>query len=250
MRYGRFSHNGRMFHGIVEADTVRELSGSFLSDFTRTDVFHALDDLTVLTPTEPGKIIGVGLNYRSHAEELGMPLPDDPLVFLKPPSAALRHRGDILCPAMAGRVDYEGELAVVIGRKACRIQPEDVPGILLGATCFNDVTARDLQKKDVQFTRSKSFDTFAPFGPWIETDINPDDVTVRSMLNGRQRQSGRTSDFIFPVNVLVSFVSHVMTLLPGDVITTGTPSGIGPMKPGDYVEVTVEGVGTLYNDVR
>ncbi|MBX6422994.1 fumarylacetoacetate hydrolase family protein [Thermosulfurimonas sp. F29] len=209
-----------------------------------------LTEVRLLPPTVPTKIVAVGLNYRDHAEELGLPVPDEPLIFLKPPSAVIGPEDPILLPRKIGRVDYEAELAVVIGKVTRKIRPEEASRHILGYTCFNDVTARDLQKKDGQWTRAKSFDTFAPLGPWIETDLDPSALRIRAYLNGRIVQDSSTEKLIFPVNELVSFISHIMTLYPGDVIATGTPPGVGPLSPGDVVEVEVEGVGRLANFVR
>ncbi len=209
-----------------------------------------VEEVRLLPPTVPSKIVAVGLNYRDHAEELGMSLPEEPLIFLKPPSAVIGPEDHIILPEGVGRVDYEAELAVVMGKTARRVSPDRIREYILGYTCFNDVTARDLQKKDGQWTRSKSFDTFAPIGPWIETDLDPSAVRVRTYLNGEMVQDSSTANLIFPVYELVSFVSHIMTLNPGDVIATGTPPGVGPLSPGDVVEVEVEGVGRLVNFVR
>jgi 2-keto-4-pentenoate hydratase/2-oxohepta-3-ene-1,7-dioic acid hydratase in catechol pathway len=191
----------------------------------------------------------LGLNYHSHAEELKLPIPANPLLFLKPSTSVIGPEDDIVYPDSSERVDYEAELAVVIKAKAYRVPQDGALDYVLGYTCFNDVTARDLQKKDVQWTRAKSFDTFAAIGPHIETELDPGNVNLEAYLNGELKQGGNTSDLIFPVPELVSFISHIMTLLPGDIIATGTPSGIGPMKPGDTVEIKVAGIGTLRNRV-
>ena len=198
---------------------------------------------------KPTKIICVGTNYGAHARELGMKIPGEPLIFLKPPSSIIYDSQDIIYPRAAERLDYEAELAVVIGKKASRIKGKDAPKYILGYTCLNDVTARDLQKKDGQWTRSKSFDTFCPIGPVIVTDLDPADVKVESYLNGELKQSSSTGDLIFPVNSLVSFISGIMTLMPGDIISTGTPEGVGPMHPGDVIEIKIKGIGSLKNKV-
>jgi len=190
------------------------------------------------------------LNYKDHAEETGLPVPDEPLIFLKPPSAVIGSGEAILIPRGIGRVDYEAELAVVIGRRCKNVSEKEASKYILGYTCFNDVTARHLQKKDGQWTRSKSFDTFAPIGPWISTDLDPTDLAIRLYLNGELRQNSRTSRMIFNVYHVVSFVSRIMTLEPGDVIATGTPSGIGPIRDGDKVVVEIEGIGKLVNYVK
>jgi 2-keto-4-pentenoate hydratase/2-oxohepta-3-ene-1,7-dioic acid hydratase in catechol pathway len=193
--------------------------------------------------------VAVGLNYRDHARELGLAVPEVPVLFLKPPTTVIGPGEAIRYPTMSSQVDYEAELGVVIRDRVRNVRPEEALGHVLGYTCANDVTARDLQKKDGQWTRAKSFDTFCPVGPWIETDLDPDDLLIESYQNGERRQSSRTAQFIFKVNVLVSFISEIMTLEAGDLIITGTPAGVGPMKPGDEIEVRIEGIGSLKNTV-
>jgi 2-keto-4-pentenoate hydratase/2-oxohepta-3-ene-1,7-dioic acid hydratase in catechol pathway len=219
-----------------EIDTIREVL--------------TLDQVQLLAPCEPTKIIALGLNYRDHAAEFGREVPDEPLIFMKPSTSVIGPEADIVYPKMARRVDYEAELAVVMGRVAFWVPEENALDYVLGYTCFNDVTARDLQKKDSLFTRAKGFDTFAPMGPWIETEIaDPDRLTVEAYLNGERRQYSNTGNMVFGVRRLISFISQVMTLLPGDVIATGTPAGVGPMHPGDVIEVRVEGIGILRNQL-
>ena len=208
----------------------------------------ALEDVELVMPCQPSKIICVGLNYVEHARELNMKLPNEPIIFLKPPTAALGPGGEIVYPPSSQKVDYEGELAVVIGKRGRSIPADEAGGHILGYTCFNDVTARDLQQKDTQWTRAKSFDTFAPFGPWIAS-IDPASVDIETRLNGRTVQKSNTSDLIFGVPRLIEFISGIMTLEPGDVIATGTPPGVGQLHKGDLVEVEIEGVGTLKNSV-
>jgi 2-keto-4-pentenoate hydratase/2-oxohepta-3-ene-1,7-dioic acid hydratase in catechol pathway len=209
-----------------------------------------ISEVKLLPPIRPTKIVAVGLNYRDHAEERNRAIPKEPLLFLMPPSAVIGPGDDIIYPGMSERVDYEGELAVVLKKRASGLDDnEDVGPYILGYTCFNDVTARDLQERDGQFTRAKSFDTFAAAGPCIATDVDPSSVRLKTFLNGKLRQSGNTVNLIFSVPVLIRFISRIMTLEPGDVITTGTPSGIGPMSPGDRVDVQIEGIGTLSNRV-
>lgn len=205
-----------------------------------------LSEVTLLPPCQPSKIVCVGLNYVRHAEELKMSLPDEPILFLKPPSSVLAPEGRIVLPQSSKQVDFEGEMAVVIGKRCRNIKADEADGHILGYTCFNDVTARDLQKKDGQWTRAKSFDTFAPFGPWIGK-IDPSNAEIRTRINGRTMQSSNTSDLIFSVPRLVQFISSVMTLEPGDVIATGTPPGVGQLQRGDVVEVEIEGIGVLRN---
>lgn len=204
---------------------------------------------TLLPPVVPGKIVCVGRNYADHAKELGNDVPTEPLIFLKPTSALLAPEGTIVLPAASQQVEYEGELVIVVGREARNVSKARWRDYVRGFTCANDVTARDLQKKDVQFTRAKGFDTFCPIGPAIETDLDPADLAVTTRLNGEVRQSGRTSQFIFPCDVLFEFITSIMTLMPDDIILTGTPAGVGPMSPGDRVEVEIEGIGVLRNVV-
>jgi 2-keto-4-pentenoate hydratase/2-oxohepta-3-ene-1,7-dioic acid hydratase in catechol pathway len=203
----------------------------------------------LLPPVTPSKIVAIGSNYRNHAKEMGKPVPDEPILFMKPPSALLAPGRPIVRPPGYERVDYEGELAVVIGRRLHRTPPESVAAGIFGYTALNDVTVRDLQKKDGQFTRAKGFDSFCPVGPAIATDIDPLRFRLRTRKNGVQQQDTAGDELVFSVVQLVSFISHVMTLEPGDVITTGTPSGVGPVQPGDVVAITVDGVGTLENPV-
>ena len=249
MRIVRFEMQGRSGYGILEGEKISVLWGTPYDGLENTTgEVMSLPEVTLLAPCEPTKIVALGLNYRDHAAEIGHPLPEEPLLFMKPSTAVIGPDEDIVYPAMSRRVDYEAELAVVIGRTCRHVKAEDFRDYVLGYTCINDVTARDLQKKDGQFTRSKSFDTFAPLGPWIETAIpDPDNLTVEAYLNGERRQHGNTRNMVFGVAALVSFISRIMTLLPGDVIATGTPAGIGPMAPGDVVEIRVEGIGTLRN---
>jgi 2-keto-4-pentenoate hydratase/2-oxohepta-3-ene-1,7-dioic acid hydratase in catechol pathway len=249
VKIGRFAEGDRIFYGIVSGGTVQEVSGDIFSEYRIPDTRHALHGLKVLAPCAPSKIVAVGLNYRTHAAEVKMELPQEPILFLKPSTAVIGPGEIIIYPAMAKRVDYEGELGVVIGKRCQAVTVEQAPDYILGYTCVNDVTARDLQKKDGQWTRAKGFDTFSPLGPFIETGLDPADVLIETFLNGEKKQSSSTSDLIFPVPYLVSFISRVMTLLPGDVIATGTPSGIGPMQHGDAVEVRIEGIGVLKNIV-
>jgi 2-keto-4-pentenoate hydratase/2-oxohepta-3-ene-1,7-dioic acid hydratase in catechol pathway len=198
---------------------------------------------------KPSKIVAVGRNYADHAKELGNDTPAEPIIFLKPPTAVLAPGGTIVRPAMSQRVDHEGELAIVIGAVAKNIRAADWRGVVQGFTCANDVTARDLQKKDVQFTRAKSFDTFCPLGPHIETKLDPSRLRIQTRVNGVVKQDGNTEQMVFKCDFLIEFITAVMTLLPGDVILTGTPAGVGPLNAGDIVEVDIEGIGTLRNDV-
>ncbi|MFL6282958.1 MAG: fumarylacetoacetate hydrolase family protein [Pyrinomonadaceae bacterium] len=240
--------------GMIENGAVYALLGG-LSDenlsVEGTEPVVRLEEAQLLAPVEPSKVVCVGRNYREHAAELGNPMPTEPLLFLKAPSAIVGQGDAIELPGQSERVEHEGELAVVIGRKCRKVaEDEDPLSYVLGYTCVNDVTARDLQRRDVQFTRAKSFDTFCPVGPYIVTGLDPADLRVETRVNGDVRQSGRTSAMAFPVRLLIRYISNVMTLNPGDLIATGTPAGVGPLTDGDTVEVEVEGVGTLRNHVK
>ncbi len=250
MRLVRFLVGEQVRYGLVEGDRVQELLRPFWEGLAPMRTTHALADLALLSPVRPAKMLCVGLNYRDHAEEMGKPIPDEPVLFMKPTTALLGPGAPIVCPKSAGRVDYEAELAIVLCRQCRNVAPEDADAVILGYTCFNDVTARDLQTKDGQWTRAKSFDTFGVLGPWIETDVgDPNRLAVTCRVNGQVRQQSSTDQLAFDCRFLVSWCSRVMTLEPGDVIATGTPSGIGPMQPGDAVEVEVQGIGVLSNPV-
>ncbi len=250
MKLVRFAFEGRTGYGKLEGDRIHFLKTSPFDGLFETGETLALGQVKLLAPCEPSKIVALGLNYRDHAAEFGRQAPDEPLIFMKPSTAVIGPGADIIYPKMSRRVDYEAELGVVIGKTARRVAEESALEYVLGYTCFNDVTARDLQKKDGLFTRAKGFDTFAAMGPWIETEMgDPDNVMVEAYLNNERRQHASTSNMVFGVRRLVAFISEVMTLLPGDVIATGTPAGVGPMRPGDGVEVRVEGIGTLQNRV-
>ena len=252
---GRFQYNETVFFGDVLDDIV-------YPDPTFQDLNdeYPLTSLLVLPPVRPSKIICVGLNYKDHAAELGMTPPENPLIFLKPPSAVLPHEGLIVYPNESGQVDYEAELGIVIGKTGKHISEEDAFDYILGYTCFNDVTARDLQKADGQWTRAKSFDTFAPFGPFTVTaeemarqNLSPEKLNIMCCVirnhNEEIRQDSNTSEFIFSIPKLISFISSVMTLEEGDLIATGTPAGIGSLLAGDVVEIEIEGIGVLRNTV-
>ncbi|OPX19901.1 MAG: hypothetical protein BZ151_06845 [Desulfobacca sp. 4484_104] len=250
MRLVRFDYQQQIRYGILTDQTIWPLQKLPFDELRETGETIPWDAVRLLAPCEPSKIVALGLNYRDHAAELKMLLPTEPLIFLKPSTAVIGPEADIVYPSQSQQVDYEAELGVVIGRTAHRVAEAAAQDYILGYTCFNDVTARDLQKQDSQFTRSKSFDTFAPLGPWIETEIgDPDNLNLAALVNGEHRQQGNTQDMVFRVTTLISFISHIMTLLPGDVIATGTPAGIGPLQPGDVVEIRVEGIGTLRNRV-
>jgi 2-keto-4-pentenoate hydratase/2-oxohepta-3-ene-1,7-dioic acid hydratase in catechol pathway len=211
---------------------------------------HGLGDVRILAPVVPSKIVAVGLNYKAHAAEQGKPLPAEPLIFIKPSTSVIGPGDAIRIPPGAGRVDHEGEAGIVIGRTAYRVPAARASEFILGVTCVNDVTARDIQRREGQYTRPKGFDTFAPVGPCIAVGLDPSDLTVECRVNDQTRQASSTRDLIFPVPELVAFISSIMTLLPGDIISTGTPAGIGPLAPGDTVRVRVGGVGDLVNTVE
>lgn len=250
MKIYRFKHKRKIFYGILKEETLFLVEGSIFRNFSVGGKGIPISDVILLAPVKPSKIVAVGVNYRDHARERGKPLPEEPLIFLKPPSAVAGPNDIIIYPRMAKRVDYEGELALVVKKRAARLTETDRwKDYVLGYTCFNDVTARDLQDKDGQFTRAKSFDTFAAVGPCIVTGLDPSSLRIKTFLNGKLRQSGNTKNLIFPIPFLLKFISNIMTLNPGDIITTGTPAGIGPMQPGDRVDVQISEIGTLSNTV-
>lgn len=251
MKIYRFRYRKKILYGLLKEEVLFPVIGSIFRNFTVLESPIPISEVTLLPPVRPSKIVCVGRNYREHAEELGNPVPPEPLLFLKPPSAIIGPFQAIIYPADSRRVDYEGELAVIIRKKAFNL-PDDCnwQEYVLGYTCFNDITARDLQLKDVQFTRAKSFDTFAAIGPCLETGLDPGAVQLKTFLNGKLVQSGNTRNLIFSVPFLIRYISRIMTLEPGDVIATGTPAGVGPMQPGDRVEVQIEGIGTLSNFVQ
>jgi 2-keto-4-pentenoate hydratase/2-oxohepta-3-ene-1,7-dioic acid hydratase in catechol pathway len=245
----RFLKNHRPCYGLIEGEVVYAVKGSIFCEFRQAEKVAALTEVRLLAPCQPTKILAVGLNYRTHAAEAGMDMPPEPLIFSKPPSSVIGPLEPIVYPTLSQQVDYEGELAVIIGRRARNVLPEKAHDFILGYTCGNDVTARDLQQRDDQWTRAKGFDTFCPLGPRIVTSLNPAHLAIRTRVNGEIRQCASTADMVFSVAELIAYISQVMTLEPGDVILTGTPSGVGPLQPGDVVEVEIEGIGTLRNPV-
>jgi 2-keto-4-pentenoate hydratase/2-oxohepta-3-ene-1,7-dioic acid hydratase in catechol pathway len=271
VRIARFAHGSEVGYGIVEevqpdgaaaAVTGADTDGLVLAELMGhpfgvgdgpirlTGSRYPLPDVRLLAPVLPSKVVAIGKNYADHAREMGGEPPDDPVIFLKPSTAVVGPREPIVYPAqLSERVDFEGELAVVIGRLCRHVPTARVPEVIFGYTCANDVTARDLQARDGQWARAKGFDTFCPLGPWIETDVDPADLELTTMVNGEIRQNSRTSLLLHDVPALVSYVSAVMTLLPGDVLLTGTPAGVGSLKDGDEVSVTIESIGTLTNGV-
>jgi 2-keto-4-pentenoate hydratase/2-oxohepta-3-ene-1,7-dioic acid hydratase in catechol pathway len=240
--------------GMLEADFVLPLAdGETIESFPtpHTSAPISVAEVEFLAPVSPSKIVCVGRNYKEHAAELGNNMPDEPLLFLKAPSAIIANGASIERPPQSQQVEHEGELGVVIGRVARRLSDGDDPlGYILGYTCVNDVTARDLQRKDVQFTRAKSFDTFCPVGPFIVDGLDPLNLLVTTRVNDTVKQNGRTADMAFSVPFLIRYISNIMTLYPGDLIATGTPAGVSAMKDGDVVEVAIEGIGVLGNPVR
>jgi len=253
--YGVVSGDVDEFEQPAEDSVVVELAGDPLyAGIQPTQTEHRLNDVRLLAPVIPrSKVVAIGRNYAAHAAELHHDIPEEPLMFLKPNTAVIGPGDQIFYPPQSERVDYEGELAIVVGRICRDVPPEQATDVIFGYTIANDVTARDLQAKDVQFTRAKGFDSFCPLGPWIETDLDPqafaDGVTIQTHLNGDLVQDGSTKDLIFDIPTLVAQITSVMTLLPGDVILTGTPEGVGPMQPGDEVEVSIAGLGALTNTV-
>ena len=249
MKIVRYKKEREIKTGILNGDQIKVIDGDITGEYNINIAYENLDEVELMTPCQPGKIVCVGLNYRDHAEELDMELPEEPIIFLKPASAVTGPNSEIKYPAMAGQVDYEAELGIVIKDQIKDITPEEAENHILGYTCFNDVTARDLQSKDGQWTRAKSFDSFAPIGPVIETDLEVDDLEVELYKNGELKQKSTTQQMIFSVPEIVSFVSQIMTLNPEDVIATGTPPGVGEMKRGDQVEVVIEEIGSLKNNL-
>lgn len=235
---GRFKHNHNEFVGeVIDGKVHSHMGGKE----------YEMEKVTVLPPCKPTKIVCVGLNYKDHAAEMKDKIPEEPIIFLKPSSSVIGTEGKIIYPKQSNHVDYEAELGIVISKRARHVKAEHAKDYILGYTCFNDVTARDLQKKDGQWTRAKGFDTFSPVGPFIVTDIDPTKLTIKSKLNGEVKQSSNTENMIFDVYKLVEFISGIMTLEQGDIIATGTPAGVGPMNKGDTIEIEIEYIGVLKN---
>lgn len=253
MKYVRImNQENKIAYGLIEGESVRLLSGSFLNhESEQTDILLPLDKISLLAPVEPSKVICVGLNYAKHIEEMKHSyVPEDPVIFLKPPTCIIGPNAEIIYPKISQRVDYEAELAVIIGNTIKNSSEAEAAQAIFGYTCANDVTARDLQKKDGQWTRGKSFDTFCPLGPWVVTDIDPSQLDIELRLNGEVKQFSNTKYFINSVPKLISFISQVMTLYPGDVVLTGTPEGVGPMQVGDEVIVKIQAIGELSNNLK
>lgn len=242
--------NKKAKYGWLLEDKVGEISGNPFGRYRRNEATTPLADVNLLAPTEPSKIICVGRNYVEHAKELGNELPKVPLIFMKPPSSIIASGETIILPPQSTQVEHEGELVAVIGRRGKHINAAHGRKHIIGYTVGNDVTARDLQKSDSQWTRAKGFDTFCPFGPWIDTDFDPADAVITCRVNGQMRQMASTRDMVFNVGVLIAYISSVMTLEPGDLIFTGTPAGVGELKDGDDVTVEIEGLGLIKNKVK
>ncbi|MEX2587966.1 MAG: fumarylacetoacetate hydrolase family protein [Actinomycetota bacterium] len=250
MRIARFKRSGRIAYGIVEDQSVEEISSTPFLPYERTGEVRALEDVRLLSPCMPSKVAAVALNYSDHVKEMGKQVPTHPAFFFKPSTAVVGPLDTVVAPPGCERLDYEGELSVVIGSVARSVDPAHAKDVILGYTCGIDATARDFQSEDLQWGRAKGFDTSAPLGPWIETELDPADLALTTRVNGSVKQSGRTCDMVFSAPVLVAFVSRYVTLLPGDVIMTGTPAGIGPMVDGDRCTVEIEGIGTLEVGVK
>jgi len=248
-RYGRIETDAGPRYAEVQEPRVHVLSAAPWANPHRTGEVYALRDVKWLAPSEATKVVAIGQNYRKHAEEMGKVVPVEPLLFMKPATALNAHLAPIVMPPASDDVQHEAELALVIGKQLTRATEAEAAEAIFAVTCFNDVTARDVQKREVQHTRAKSYDTFACCGPWMVRGLDFGDLEVRCRLNGVQKQLGRTSDMVHAPAKLVAFISNVMTLLPGDLVATGTPSGVGPMQPGDVVEVDIEGIGVLENPV-
>jgi len=246
MKIGRARYKNDEFYFVRKGEHAIKIAPPFGKIYYKNEEFH-LGDLEFLVPCTPTKIVAVGLNYRNHGDEIGMKQQDHPIIFLKPPSALLAHNGTIILPFQSEKVDYEAELGIVISKPCKNVSAEDAKDFILGYTCVNDCTARDLQALDTQWTRAKSFDTFAPVGPWIETRLDPNNLNIKAILDGETVQSDSTSSMICPPFELVSYISRVMTLYPGDVISTGTPCGVGKMETGQKIEIEIEGIGKLVN---
>lgn len=248
--YVRYSYNNKDYCGFMKNGEITKLVGDMFASAEFSAERVPVSSVTLLSPCQPTKVVCVGLNYLDHAKEMNEELPKAPLLFLKPPTTVIGNEDDIVAPPNTGRLDYEGELAIVIGKKAKNIPPEEAKDYIFGYTCANDFTAREIQLGDKQWTRGKSFDTFCPLGPGIVKEINKSNAKIQLMVNGEVRQSSNINMFIFGVDEVVSYISQCMTLQPGDVILTGTPHGVGPVNSGDVMTVKIEGIGTLTNTLK
>ncbi len=251
MRFVRYQKSDQApLQGWLSSNEVGPIEGSIFTEFRRLEAEDEISQIRLLPPVLPSKIICVGRNYAAHASEHGAEVPEVPLLFLKPPSAVIGHLDTIILPPQSQQVEHEAELAIVIGKRGRWILPDEAENYILGYTIANDVTARDLQRRDHQWTRAKGFDTFCPIGPWIETEFNVTDALITCTVNDDIRQMASTHDMVFNIYQLIAFASSVMTLEPGDLILTGTPAGVSPLSDGDIVRITIEGIGTLENSVR
>ena len=246
----RIETKGRVVYALREGELYREMKGDPFSGMEKTERVYAPEEVRLLAPVQPSKILAVGKNYAAHAREFDGEPPTFPIIFMKPSTCVIGPEETIVRPRISQRVDYEGELALVVGKRARNVKPEDFAQYVLGYTILNDVTARDLQRQDGQWTRGKGFDTFAPIGPVITDEVDPSHLRITTRLNGKTVQDSNTSRFLFPLGEIFAFVTRFTTLLPGDVVTTGTPEGVGGMADGDVVEVCIEGIGTLRNVVK
>lgn len=256
MKFLRFKNQGKVRTGYLNGEEIIEIPVSLLDALKSPEnalkpkiKSYLMEEVQIIPPVSPSKVVCVGLNYRDHALELNMDIPEEPILFMKPPTSVIAHQEPIIYPEMSQEVDYEAEMAIVMAETATKINSEDAWDFIGGYTVLNDVTARDLQRKDGQWTRAKSFDTFCPLGPCIETEMDPHNQNISLKLNGETKQDSNTKNMIFRANELVEFISSIMTLNPGDVIATGTPPGVGQMQSGDVVQVQVEGIGILENRV-
>lgn len=249
MKYARIQYQGAPRYGIIEGDDIRLMDGTPFTSYTMTETLVPISAAALLAPCEPSKGVCIGLNYRDHAEEFNLPIPAEPVVFIKPSTSLNDPEAGVVYPSQSKRLDYEAELAIVIKKTAKNIEESEVDEYILGYTCANDITARDLQPKQGQWTVAKSFDTFMPLGPVITDEVDPNDLDIESRVNGKTLQHSNTSNLIFKTAFLVSYLSKVMTLLPGDVILTGTPGGISGMQVGDKVDIVIERIGTLTNTI-
>lgn len=249
MKFVRARHGAEVFYAALKEDKLMRLAWAPYEEIAYDGRVYGVSDVQLLAPSDPTKFVCVGKNYWEHAEEMKEGHPVEPLLFLKPSTCALHDGGEVVYPVLSKRLDYEGELAVVIGKRAHAVEPGHAKDYIFGYTCANDVTARDIQKGDPQWTRGKGFDTFCPYGPWIETELDAQNVLLVTRLNGHEKQRSATSMMTHSIDALIVYMSACMTLLPGDVVLTGTPAGIGPMQRGDTVEVEIEGIGVLRNKI-
>ena len=250
-KLARYEYNKKIYEGLVDADEIHVIKGSFWEHYEVSGKKHRISEVRFLPPVIPTKVVCVGQNYLGHIEELGAPVPQEPIIFLKPPSCLIGHEHPITCARDAERIDYEGELAIVIKHRMKSVDESDTLNYVLGYSCFNDVTERNMVAKNpFLLSLSKGFDSFGPFGPWIVTDLDPNNLMLKTYLNGEIKQQDNTKNCVFSVQQVLSFISKYMTLFPGDIVITGTPRGIAPMKSGDTVEVEIENIGTLRNTVQ